>query len=251
MLNELFYLIPEGGNDLKRPGAHHLQMDFKIVGKNSIIALGVFYHSMDGQIAAFSDVNTIYLSEGYQPISHLPVRSIGKNLNIPGGEIFVNHMINTRNGNIELNFNSSYFLRNEKFYEWDREYTMNTTIKWERKLNKTGYKGISIWLNYHQSSTPFGTSQDFGSYHYGLQLLNFDRKATYSRWDFRCNYTFPMSSSRLKARFSLDIQNMTSTQNEFFSYFNFLNEDFGTQRSLGLIPVLSFRVERTPINKKK
>ena len=244
MLNEFFYILPSGGNDLRRLAGHHLQMDLRVERKNTLMTIGVFYHSMDGQIAAFSDVNTLNLSEGYQPVNHLPVRSLGKNLNIPGSEVFVNHIIYKGKGNLELNFNASYFFRNEFFYEWEQEYTTNATVKWEKRLNNSGNKRFSIWLNYHQSTTPFGTSQDFGSYLYGLQLMSYGEKSRYSRWDFRFNYIFPMSSGKLKARISLDIQNLSGTENEFFRYYDFINEDFRIQRSLGLIPVLAFRIER-------
>lgn len=245
MLNGFYYVIPDGGKELRRPAGHHLQADFRVEDKNSTIALSSFYHSMDGQVAAFSENNAISLTEGYQPISHLSVRNLDKNLNIFGGEIFANQWIATNNGNIELNFNASYFFRNEKFNIREREYTLNATAKWEHTLNKTGQKSISLWLNYHRSIVPFGTSRDFGSYFFGLQLMDFDRKTIYSRWDFRFNYTFPMISSKFKARLSLDVQNVTGIQSEFFRYFDFLNQELRLQKSLGVIPVLSFRLGRS------
>lgn len=65
----------------------------------------------------------------------------------------------------------------------------------------------------------------------------------YQRLDFRVVYTSVKKGSKKLHRWSLDIQNLLSRENDGFRYYDRLLKKVILQKQLGLIPVLSYRIE--------
>lgn len=63
----------------------------------------------------------------------------------------------------------------------------------------------------------------------------------YFRLDFR--FIFRRNRKGFTSTLSLDIQNLLNTQNVAFRFFDFLQEDIVTRYQLGVIPLLSYRVQ--------
>lgn len=66
---------------------------------------------------------------------------------------------------------------------------------------------------------------------------------SYQRLDFRIVYTKKKSESRFAHRWSLDIQNLLNRENDGFRYYDPLLKQIVMQPQLGLVPVLSYRME--------
>ncbi len=69
------------------------------------------------------------------------------------------------------------------------------------------------------------------------------RLGHYQRLDFRMVYVIGKVQNKIKHRWSLDIQNLLSRENDGFRYFDLLLNSVFLQKQLGLIPVLSYRIE--------
>lgn len=65
----------------------------------------------------------------------------------------------------------------------------------------------------------------------------------YSRWDFRIVYHYPSNSAKYRHRWSMDVQNLFNNNNDGFYYFDRLLNQTKLQPQLGLIPVLSYKIE--------
>lgn len=65
----------------------------------------------------------------------------------------------------------------------------------------------------------------------------------YQRLDFRIVYNKQKAGSKKKHRWSLDIQNVFNRENDAFRYYDPLLNSVLLQKQLGLVPVLSYRLE--------
>ena len=78
-------------------------------------------------------------------------------------------------------------------------------------------------------------------YDYSSTFRN--RLRPYARVDFRIVYTSRKSGSKKTHRWSLDIQNLLNRENDGFRYYDPLLKSVLLQKQLGLVPVLSYRLE--------
>jgi hypothetical protein len=65
----------------------------------------------------------------------------------------------------------------------------------------------------------------------------------YQRLDLRIVYNKQKTGSKKTHRWSLDIQNLFSRENDGFRYYDPLLNSVLLQKQLGLVPVLSYRLE--------
>lgn len=136
----------------------------------------------------------------------------------------------------------------ERPTRWDGRYlgTLTAGREWtKQKTGKTRVLGLNwrmAWLGgFRDREVAVAASQAAGRTVF-LPGNNFsERLGHFSRWDLRLylRWERPGRSSLL----SLDIQNLLNEKNDAYRYFDALQDRTVTKRQLGMIPVLSWRVE--------
>lgn len=93
-----------------------------------------------------------------------------------------------------------------------------------------------------QDPDPFNAYKDVETARFRSMLEN------YQRADLRIVYTVQKNNKKCKHRWSLDIQNVFNVQNQGSINYDFLFRNYNIRNQLGIIPVLSYRIEWPTLN---
>ncbi|MFY0598433.1 MAG: carboxypeptidase-like regulatory domain-containing protein [Cyclobacteriaceae bacterium] len=124
----------------------------------------------------------------------------------------------------------------------DIKYNLNASIgkEWIKRNNGIG-KGLSInFKSYLQGGNFFATYRYTDESGESKELSPY-RLDNFFRMDFRIVWT--RYKSNRTSSLALDIQNLTNAENESFRYFDTFTQQIESQYNLGLIPILTYRVE--------
>lgn len=127
--------------------------------------------------------------------------------------------------------------------QYDLKFNFNLSLgkewTWVRKgndrslaVNAKSYLQGGSYFSELQYQDETGSSQQIDSY----------RLDDYFRTDLRIVWTLSKSQKRTSS-LALDIQNVTNYKNESFRYFDDFTNEVESQYNLGLIPILTYRVE--------
>jgi hypothetical protein len=239
--------------------AHHLVAGYQLqLTNSSLFKAEVYYQrlydlpTLDGLSIANQLEYSIadLFTDGFETRTFLDLD------NLSGGE----------NYGVELSFqkvllDDTYLLANVSLFEslgeldgftydtrWNGNYALNATggkeWKWQKKerqmilglnLNVAslgGFREQSIDLERSRiaQTTIFEESEGFS-----INQPNFFKT------DFRIYYK--RNKSKYNTTLALDIQNLTNAQNVAFSYYDSVQDEILTQFQLGLIPILTWRIE--------
>lgn len=244
--------------DLGFTRAHHLVLGYKHnFTATSNIQAELFYQSLfDVPIAgdrtnAFSAINII---EGFY-VGELVNVGTGTNygLELTYQKYMTNSLYFLMNGTL---YNSSYTGSDgiERDTRYNGNYIFNFTggkeWQWEKIKEKKDKKrdailGVNLRLVYlggfrdapidEDRSAQAGTTIYFEDRGYEIQ------QDAFFRTDLRLYYK--RSKAKSSSTWALDIQNLTNKENAAFSYYDSQQKAIVTKYQLGIIPILSYRVE--------
>ncbi|NJK83086.1 MAG: TonB-dependent receptor [Saprospiraceae bacterium] len=252
------------------------QIYFSLInGENPNIDLGFTqsHHFITGYEHFFSSSLSATIETYYQRLFNIPISTDGASsfsaLNLL--EDFVNEtLVNEGTGEnygVEVTvqkvlLNDYYLIANTSFFEstytgadgverntrFNGNYIVNATAgkewKWQKKerqmilginMNATylgGFRETPIDL---EASKNAGTTVFIGSEAFTLV------QPSYFKTDFRIYYK--RNKSKFNTNLALDIQNATNQKNVAFQYFDTLRGEIVTKYQLGLIPILTWRIE--------
>ena len=136
----------------------------------------------------------------------------------------------------------------ERSTRFDGRYLVNATLGREKaksKAAKTVILGYSTRLSWYggfrQTPIDEAASADRGYTVFEETNPNAIQLKDYYRIDFRIYWKW--NKPNRSSTFSIDIQNITNRKNEAFLYFDQVQQQVVTREQLGLIPLLSWRVE--------
>ena len=159
--------------------------------------------------------------------------------------------------------NNFYYLLNATLYDakyegsdgitrdsrYNGQYTVNATLGKEwRKQKEAGLERVHGWNirivntgGFRANPIDLAASQDFGRTIYDLENAFQDQLPGFFRVDLR--WYVKRNKPGKVSTFSIDIQNLTNAQNVAFSYYDVLQGSLVEKYQLGIIPLLSWRLE--------
>lgn len=249
-----FAIVRSSKENLEFTKAHHFVLDYQEkLNKSSILSAEIYYQNLvDAYISwdyknSFSSLNLI---DGFV---YEPLISNGTG----------------RNYGIELSFqkfitDNFYLLSNITLYEskykgsdgierdtrWNGNYIFNATAgkewRWVQKggnINAVfGLNGRVAYLGgFRDTPIDAEASLDAGeTVYFENQAFSIQQKA-YFRTDLR--FYYKRNKTKYSTTLALDIQNATNAQNVAFSYYDVEKQEIVVKNQLGLIPLLSWRIE--------
>ncbi|MCB0376013.1 MAG: TonB-dependent receptor, partial [Sinomicrobium sp.] len=247
-----FSSASDQNQDLALTKAHHLVLSYqRILSYGSLLSAELYYKSLfdvpvSRQSSSFSALN---LLEGFidEPLIN---EGTGTNYGI---ELSLQRFVSK----------GFYYLLNATGYQskytgsdgierdtrFNGNYIFNVTAgkEWQR-ITKKG-KDRLLGINFHVAyiggfrDTPIdeAASRAAGRTLYQNDLAFSIRQKAYFRTDLR----FYLKRNKVNANrtLSLDIQNLTNAENEAFRYYDAQQNTVVVQHQLGIIPMLSYRVE--------
>ncbi len=136
----------------------------------------------------------------------------------------------------------------ERPTRFDGRYLLNATLgreKIKKKKNKTVVRGSSLRYSFYggfrQTPVDVRLSKDFGYTVFEERRANEKKLKDYSRVDIR--FYWKWNKPKRNTTFSIDLQNVFNRKNEAYHYFDQVQQRVRTKKQLGLIPLLSYRVE--------
>lgn len=242
------YVSP-GNKDLGFTKSHHGDIRYKFQFSEGVkVNAGLFYQYLfdvpvENDSSAFSVLNLIEAI----PDSHLVNDGTGKNY---GVDITLEKQF----------FGNSYVLVGGSFYEskytggdgierdtrFNGNYTFNSVYGKEwNKPSKNRSIGLSTRLLYlggfRESEVDVTRSRERGETVYNTSDPFTHKLSDYLRLDLRLS--FRKNKPGYTRTFAIDIQNLTSQQNEAFNYYDFSRAQVVTKYQLGIIPVLVYRID--------
>lgn len=131
---------------------------------------------------------------------------------------------------------------------FDSRFTFNMTTGKEfqkQKGEKWRKRGVNLrvaWLDgLPLSPVDVAASQAAGATVYDISRTNSQRLSDYFRMDLRLYVSTNRNGWR--SLWALDVQNLTNRQNEQYQYYDSVQGKVIVKRQLGLIPILSWRIE--------
>jgi len=130
---------------------------------------------------------------------------------------------------------------------FDYGYTSNLSLSYYiQKPKKDRNITWLIAINNHvrggqREFTLRNATSNFDIFEIGAPLDN--RFSTYQRLDLRITRTKVKQGRNWTSKWSLDIQNLLSNENQGFYFYDYYQQNVTLQNQLGLIPVLSYRIE--------
>ena len=247
---------PSGTYDLEFTKAHHFVLGYREkLSRSSLLSMEIYYQSL-------FDVPVTFPVDGGTSFSALNL------LEEPPPLGLVNEGTGTNYG-FELSLqkymlHDFYYLVNITLYDskykgsdgierntrWNGNYIFNATAgkewRWaQRKGNIDAVFGANVRVAYIGGfrSTPIDVQASAAA---GETIYNSEEAFTiqqkdYFRTDFR--FYYKRNKTRYSSTLALDIQNATNAQNEAFSYYDTLQQQIVIKNQLGLIPLLSWRLE--------
>ena len=247
-------------------GNYQLGIEYK--SDKSLIKTSFFYHDI-------GDISNYKLSDG-MTTGHFNAfngSNLGYDLFLNYPEIQFNGLSNARSygfdiyheNSINLNTNVLRYMLNSSFFEssyslpeamdrfysakYDFRYSANASVSYTMNFSGTEREKsliLAIAGHYRGALREQTLIEDpdlipYNIYDFRSPFVNSFRP--YQRIDCRIVYTRKKTESRLSHRWSLDIQNIMSRENDGFRYFDPLLATIQLQPQLGLVPVLSYRME--------
>jgi hypothetical protein len=242
-------------NDLGLTRSHHGEIGYSYKGQGAIFKSQLFYqHLYDVPVGAnstFSAINlvelsNIFFSTGYA--TSLVNKGSGDNygINITAEKPF---------------FNNHYFIIGASYYEskyktadgvernsrFNGNYTFTGTYGKEwRKQQKKRTIGLNSRVLYlgglRESKLDYNNDFFFaGEPTYDVENPYSEKLKDYFRIDLRIS--FRKDKPGYTRTFAIDIQNLTSNENEAYHYFDYTQQKVLTKYQLGIIPVLVYRID--------
>lgn len=193
-------------------------------------------------LPTFSTLNQV---EGFV---HLPLHNAGTGRNYGVEASFQKYLTNDFyllvSGSL---YNSTYVAgdgvrRNTRY---NGNHTFSMTAGRELKTQENGIWGLNariLWMGgFRDSPINVEASREEGKTVYALQEAFTLKMKDYFRPDLRIYWK--KNHPKYSRTLALDIQNVSGTQNEAFSYYDILQRQLVKQYQLGLIPILSYRWE--------
>ena len=238
-------------------------LQYKI--KDFIVRSSVFYHFLQ-------DIGDFKLNNIFGHFNILNGNNLGYDQNWQDQSFQYIGSVKAKVKGVDIHFENSSSFRKSKVYFALNAGTFST--RYQNQGSKNFYRSkydysytTSIWVSYERD-----VSSDFKKRALILSLSNhlrggqreqnisrdpstffesvYDTRSPYvnsfmpyQRVDFRVVYTSLKNGSKKLHRWSLDIQNLLSRQNDGFRYYDPLKKTVLLQKQLGLIPVLSYRFE--------
>ena len=253
--------------DRKRIKAHNLQTGIQYTNNYLQLRGAVFLHQfwdistfrqdIRGFVGHFTPFNggNLGYDQLFGLLNIIPNGTSGAR--VYGSELYVENTSfirgNALNYGVNVSvFDSKYKLNDDADLSYDGRYnfgyTSNVNASYTLDVSKNDKKRSLIFsLSNHlrgalreQSVNP--VSGDLKT----LYITNsaYDRTfRPYQRLDFRIIYTKQKSGNKKTHRWSLDIQNVLNRENDGFRYYDALLNKTLIQKQLGLVPVLSYRLE--------
>lgn len=251
-----------------RPKSHNVQLNFQNNKKDRQFRTSVFYHfitdinnfAVEGSTTGghFSLFNGAFL--GYDLLSNATkLISIGTaSAKVYGWDFYFQNqtpisddkLIYTINGSI---FDSKYALSSDKNTYFDARYnfgyTANALLSYfinVKGLTKSRKYIISVshHLRGGEREQKLVSDPEFpNSTVYDFESLYQNTLRPFHRTDLRIVYSSSKIGGKKTHRWSFDIQNLLNRENDGFRYYDPLLKTVLLQKQLGLIPVLSYRLE--------
>ena len=149
-------------------------------------------------------------------------------------------------------FDSKYTLNEvgQNYYNsrYNFGYTSNVNVSYDMDISKSGkerHLTFSISNHYRGALREQSLNPVNGEFQtlYNTNSSYDQTFRPYQRLDFRVVYLKQKSNNKKTHRWSLDIQNILSRENDGFRYYDPLLNKTLIQNQLGLVPVLSYRLE--------
>lgn len=239
---------------------HHLQLTYELLSAKTKWNTQIFFHR-------FNNVSNIEFGSNTENILNIFNGSSG-GYDFANGMIFfrINNTSAARifgmstdwntnvsdSWNILINgsiFKSQYSLPFKRgvFYDgrYDFGFTSGGMISYFKKYfsaNKHRTVTASISSHFRGGQREQSLSVDAAQV-YDFSSAFSGRLRPYIRFDARLVYTKKSEGKKISHRWSLDIQNMLNRENDGFRYYDPLLKNVLLQKQLGLVPVLSYRME--------
>ncbi|MFN4145927.1 MAG: carboxypeptidase-like regulatory domain-containing protein [Runella sp.] len=236
--------------------AHHAVLGYEhSLKKQSLIKVEAYYQSLFNVPIAKNDAVVSYrvipafsalnLVEGFTD-AELVNGGTGRNY---GVELTYQHYLKNDfyaliSGSL---YNSTYIAKDgiERSTRFNGNHTFSFTggKEFRRRPNRTfGVNARILWLGgFRDSPIDLEASRSTGQTTYKVTQLYSIKMKDYFRPDLRIFWK--RHKNHYTRMWSIDIQNVTNTQNEAYSYYDILQRQVVKQYQLGIIPVLNYRVE--------
>lgn len=246
------------GNKLNRSTGHHFQLGVK----NKDFRLYTFLHRFNdlagtrpGPADGFNELFT-----DFSNLDRIPNQLLG---NIDEANIYGVSMDYSRSMNNDLFFdaNLSIFSSKTSFGalfagDYDNPYSFGNVlnVRLQKKFEFSSTKFLNVSTSFHyrgaarefeidlEESRKLGRTVNRPS---GVQDQVFGvEQNPYHRMDLRISYIKKKSNkAKYKSVISMDIQNLYGRENDAFNYYDPLTDRVELQKQLGLLPVISYRLE--------
>lgn len=158
------------------------------------------------------------------------------------------YMSNGFFGLLNLTFYRSKFSPNDnQFYSarYDGKFTSNITLGKEWTKNNKRTIGVNTHITYlggfNEYDINLKSSRSFKNTIYNVDTPLINRNPNYFRPDIRI-YLKKYKKSKTNT-LSLDIQNVSGTQNKAYEYYDFQLDKVITKYQLGLLPLINYRID--------
>jgi hypothetical protein len=242
--------VAYANEDLGLTKSHHFDASYrKTLSSGLNLRMGVFYQRLFNvpiEANTTSTFSTINLMEGFVP-GYLVNEGTGDNYGI---DLTLEKMF----------YNRNYFLVGGSYY--DSKYTAGDGVKRNTRFNghytlsavygkewTKAEKNRTIGLNtrvlylggLRQSAVNVNYSRDNNETVYNVDNPFNEKLKDYFRIDLRLS--FRKNKPGYTRTFAVDIQNLTSQQNEAYQYYDFTQQKIVNKYQLGIIPVLVYRID--------
>lgn len=253
--------------DYHRLKSHNLQVDIKYQKNNILVISALFLHRIS-DFTTFSTMSNLDFEHfssfngqnfGYDQINNdLLISARGKGAaKVYGFDFYAENISHYRKNTIQYGLNLSVFdskysldENSDKYYngKYNFGYTQSANLSYTKDIsNDIKSRKIILSVSNHLRGGLREQMLNTSSIdHPTLYNYNtpFDQKfKPYHRLDFRIVYSKSKNGSKLSHRWSLDIQNLLNHENDAFRYYDPLLKGVFLQKQLGMIPVLSYRLE--------
>lgn len=239
-----------GNENLGFTRSHHVDLDYRqTVGNGLILKTGVFYQYLfdvpieQDPSSTFSVINLMEAlspedlvnegtGENYGIDLTVEKYFYGKNYMLVGGSYYDSKYTGADGIKRDTRFNGNYTLNAVYGKEWTKT-SKNRTIGLNTRLLYLGglrESDINVAQSLNNGETVYDSTNPFNN-----------KLPDYFRLDVRLS--FRKNKPGYTRTFAIDIQNLTSQQNESLHYYDLHQGKIVTKYQLGIIPVLVYRID--------
>lgn len=245
-------LVGSSNKDLGRSKAHHFRLGFR---KNTL-SLSGFYHKLNDLAAPLPGGNDLY-TEWFTDLSNLDIIPNQALVNAANADVLGVSMSYDKYFLNGLNLNANVSLFDSKTTlgsftsstSYDFGQVLNLRIQKKIELSRFKYFNISMAFHYRggarETAIDLERSRMEGRTVYDILVEpNAISLNSYHRLDLRFSYVKKKSKNQsYKSVISLDMQNLYGRENDAYNYYDPLTDRVELQKQLGLLPVISYRLE--------